>query len=408
MTEERGSTFADILRKIGKQFKFAAALTVLLTALLTLAIVFWYDPLVTEYSRSFFISFPGSESQKYPDGTAFYYHDLISEESLMRLKNGGDARFSSIDVGKIISEDAISIETDETMTDHFTVKVKGSFFQNADSVNAFLFAVANLAKQYAVEKAASVDFSLDEDIFESADYANRIELLALQRDSIVAQYDEWIAFYKESFPILGKTLANHRAEAVITFSEGLQSSLSEELTKNGYVPLDRLEERKASLQAEYDGNMRKIEELKKALPVAGAFVPALLAESSVTANTLDLSEMLASLIARNVEIESQISELTTEKVQAFEEKLSAAFQAQQKVSVSANRVSKALYENARVDPITAQAKREGGLGLAPALVCAFAVSAVLSCICAYLLALRAERRSPEPPEERADAAEKTD
>lgn len=373
--EEEGVTFAEIAKAIKRRLLLTVAVTLALTAAFVLAVVFLLDPIISSYSIEFTLTYPASDTQKFPDGSPFYYQDIISRDNLMEVRNA-DGAFARLNVDKMIARDGISIEAEKSAgeeavyTGHYTLTVKASYFADRAQATSFLCEVARRPVNRAIQMARSIDYSLDETTFGNADFAGRIELLAQQRENILGQYEAWISLYRGSYVVSGKTLVNHRADVAVLFGEETESALLEELETNGYVPLDRIDERKQQLLAEYEENVKKIEELKSAM----AGVPAVIgvketSKAQETTSPLDLSQTLASLIVRNVQIQSRLSALTPENVQAFEARLTDAYQKLQNAAQNVQSVGSALFEQeARVYYSTTLAETRGGLNIAFAIV----------------------------------------
>ena len=81
---------------------------VLFAAALILLFAFVVNPLGRSYSMEFYLTYPGSDLLKYPDGSSFSYRELISLEALASVK-ASDERFGSVDTVKMVQEDGISI-----------------------------------------------------------------------------------------------------------------------------------------------------------------------------------------------------------------------------------------------------------------------------------------------------------
>lgn len=424
MSEESGLSFGEIFMAVRKKFKYVLLATVAFAALFCIAVEFLYNPLACSYEISFVLSYPASDTQKYPDGTPFYYRDIITLDEMQKAI-GEDGRFDGIDVKKMTENDDITItpeirEVGNTLveTSRYMISVKSSYFGSRDLATAFLYAVARYPRRNVIRKAENINFMLDESTFTSADFEDRIDLLARQRESILAQYDEWIELYRESYSVSGITLVNYRSEAEIAFSSTLQNSLLNELETNGYVPLSELPSRLKVLNAEKAENELKIAALKAALSLGTpAFAPTAYSNKEIDESDsvhssviveqqpLDLSEMLASLIARNVQIDSQLSVLTEANVTAFETRLKEVFDrmnGEEGIAASVRAVGKGLYEEeTRVTFDTSQVIRRGGIGLALNIVCGIVFGFLVSCVGACIAVLPKRKRAAEPvPEEK--------
>lgn len=410
---EAGVTFGEILKAIKRRIWLVAGATVALTALIVLSVVFWWNPSVGAYSLTFGLAYPDSDSLKYPDGTPFYYQEIVSLDNLVKAKES-DGRFAGINVERLYEKDGISVTmTQSADTERkerkYVLSAKASYFSGKTAATEFLRALARQAVLRAVESAKEISYALDQSAFAGADFEGKIALLVRQKEDLLARYDEWIALYSGSYTVAGKTLINHRAEVDVLFGTATQEALLDELETNGYVSSELLEAKRKALEAEKAENAAKIEALKAALkeaPAAASFtVGSLSASASASATAqqlpLDLSETLAALLVRNVQIDGQLGALTEENVAAFAEKLNATYLELQERADKAQAVGTALYEQeARVHFESAQAAESGGVNVFLAVVGGFVLSLFVVCIvvCATELSKRRKQTAQEKTE----------
>ncbi len=376
-----------------------ALITAVCTAAIVLAAAFGYNPAKETYSLSFHIAYPGSETMKYPDGTPFFYRDVISLASLRQARESGEWT-AAVDVETLSRRGDISIAaereelaggTDQVL---YTVTVKSSYFRSRAAATAFLQAVANVPVAAVRAMAEETDFRLGEALFEGAGFGDRIGLLAGQRENILGQYDEWIERYGGDRSVAGNTLRNLRAQAALLFDADTQSALKGELGTNGYASAASVSERIIALETEQRMNEEKIDALLGLLQRADG---ALTAESG---SSEDTSAMLASLAVRNVEIRSELEALQADDyaaaVSRFEEKLRAEYAALDGAATTVREVASALYEQtSRVSYATAEAECAGGMDLVcvgiGGCLLSFAAACAIVCCAVFL-----KRRKPSP------------
>lgn len=391
--EERGITFAEIGQVIKRRWLPILLATLLLTALLAAAFLFVFNPHSADYVMTFTISYPGSETFKYPDGSPFYYRDVISAAALTEAKNS-DGRFSKVNVDKMVEEDDILLEPlleeqNGVMieTGKYTLSVSSSYFTNKATATAFLRAVGNVTVKKIHEKAASVNYLIDYEVFDTANYEDRLTLLAEQKNMLLEQYDEWIGYYREGYSVAGKTLRNHRAEVAVAFGTATQEELLSELKTCGYVSAAQIEARASKLREEKAANEAKLAALKQALgEISAPLARTALSSEEVrtSAEQMDLSETIAALIVRNVEIDGELEALTPERVSAFETRIQNEYNKLKEGAETIRAVSVALYDQeTRVIFSTSRAEREGGTSLllvgAGGLVLFFLASVAVAC-----------------------------
>ena len=232
---EEGLTAGELGRMIVKRLWIVILAAIAVAALLTAAFAFVINPLGRDYSMEFYLTYPGSDTLKYPDGSSFSYRELISPEALASVK-ASDERFGSIDTVAMVEKDDISITAEYAavggeymLTGNYTIAVAGKYFSSRDTAQAFIRGIARQAVENVMEKASAIDYSIDEGVFSEASFEDKLSLLEGERESILAAYDEWIEEYRASYSVGGKSLSAYRAEAAVSCGAGELRSLREEL-----------------------------------------------------------------------------------------------------------------------------------------------------------------------------------
>ena len=379
---------------------------VLFAAALILLFAFVVNPLGRSYSMEFYLTYPGSDLLKYPDGSSFSYRELISLEALASVK-ASDERFGSVDTVKMVQEDGISItaayvdaEGEYKLTGSYTVVSAGKYFSSRDTAQAFIRGIAERAVSDILEKAASIDFSIDDEVFAEASFDDKIVLLEEQRGSILASYDEWMEEYRASYSVGGKTLSAYRAEAAVSCASSTLRSLREELQSCGYVSLEEMNVRLEELEREYSLNEDKIAALRETLDS--------LPEGSGSGTSADgsVAQMIAELVVRNVQIKNEMSALNENDITAFEGKMQKMYSSMQTAAENLRSVTVALYEQeATVHFMTYRAVVSGDTSLAlvavAGLVLGFLIAAIVVCRIEYGKEKRAAAQNADTPSEDA-------
>ena len=379
---------------------------VLFAAALILLFAFVVNPLGRSYSMEFYLTYPGSDLLKYPDGSSFSYRELISLEALASVK-ASDERFGSVDTVKMVQEDGISItaayldaEGEYKLTGSYTVVIAGKYFSSRDTAQAFIRGIAERAVSDILEKAASIDFSIDDEVFAEASFDDKIVLLEEQRGSILASYDEWMEEYRASYSVGGKTLSAYRAEAAVSCASSTLRSLREELQSCGYVSLEEMNVRLEELEREYSLNEDKIAALRETLDS--------LPEGSGSGTSADgsVAQMIAELVVRNVQIKNEMSALNENDITAFEGKMQKMYSSMQTAAENLRSVTVALYEQeATVHFMTYRAVVSGDTSLAlvavAGLVLGFLIAAIVVCRIEYGKEKRAAAQSTDTASEDA-------
>lgn len=389
-----GVTVGELFGMIGKHIRAVIVTTVLFALAVTLLVAFVINPFGRYYSMEFYLSYPGSETMKYPDGSTFSYRELVSADALESVRSS-DERFGSVDVGKMVEEDDVSITAEFSLTGEtyvptgsYTITVQGKYFSSRETAQAFIRKLAEHAQESIIDKAASIGYAVDEEVFADASYEDKIALMKEQRESIFSAYDEWIAEYRAGYSVSGKTLSAYRAEALVSCGLGALVSLQEELEQYGYVPLDEMQSRIAELQNEKILNETKIEALRDEF-----------GSGSSSASDSAVAEMIAELVVRNVQIDSEITALTEENITSFDARVNDQFKSLQTAANNLKSVTAQLYrQETKVHFATNRAVITGDTSLAVVAVAGVVFGAIIACIVVCCIEYRRGKRAEEKKE----------
>lgn len=402
-THEEGVTIGEVCRMTIRHIWAVLLSSVAFAAALTLLFAFVVNPLGRQYSMSFYFSYPGSETLKYPDGSSFSYREFVSLEALSTAK-ASDERFGSIDVEKMIREDDISVTAEFVTVDdvyrqtgNYTLVVEGKYFSSRETAQAFIRAVAQTAVDNVQQKAGSIGYTIDENVFGEASFEDKIALLREESETILSTYDEWISEYRAGYSVGGKALSSYRAEAAVACGSSVLDSLQDELETCGYVPLDEMDARITELQREKMLNEEKIEALREMLDG--------LSSSSDPAETVQA--MIAALTVRNVQIESEVDSLNEANIVAFDARINAQYDRLQTAAKTLKAVSVALYEQeTAVHFSTYRAVVSGDISLPVVAVGAFIVGFIIAVIVACSVEIKRTRKQEAEALETPEAHEK--
>ena len=410
--QAEGVSVNELWGMLVKHIWAALLAAVLFAAALILLFAFVVNPLGRSYSMEFYLTYPGSDLLKYPDGSSFSYRELISPEALASVK-ASDERFGSVDTSKMVQEDGISItaayvdaEGEYKLTGSYTVVIAGKYFSSRDTAQAFIRGIAERAVSDILEKAASIDFSIDDEVFAEASFDDKIVLLEEQRGSILASYDEWMEEYRASYSVGGKTLSAYRAEVAVSCASSTLRSLRGELESCGYVSLEEMNVRLEELEREYSLNEDKIAALRETLDS--------LPEGSGSGTSADgsVAQMIAELVVRNVQIKNEMSALNENDITAFEGKMQKMYSSMQTAAKNLRSVTVALYEQeTTVHFMTYRAVVSGDTSLALVAVAGrvlgVLIAAIVVCRIEYGKEKRAAAQNADTPSEDAPSGNGT-
>lgn len=352
---EAGLSLADFWSAIKKRIWLVLGTAAACAIAAVLIFMFVLNPRMERYQMAFTLSYIGSENRKYPDGAPFYTQDFISLEHLARAK-ASDAGFAQIDLETILEKDDIEIEY-RADQGRYVLSIKRSYFENSKQATEFLRAVAEVPAMIVKEKGSFDWQTIDEKVYESASFEDKLSLLSAQRDSLLGIYDGWIEALHENYMVGGKTLNVYRTETAVIFGDALREEMTLELKKYGYKSLEELPGRLVELQAEKNLNESKLENLT-------ALLEHMLERQETATSAESVSEMIAELIVRNLEIDSEIEWLNEENTSAFGVRIDAEYNKLAAAGETLSGIAKELYQHeTRMFFYTSSAETEGGMSL---------------------------------------------
>ena len=391
--EDGGVSLHTIWRVLKKKLWWITCVSLIVALGSVLLVHFAINPATSYYQIEFTMKYPASESMKYPDGTPFYYQDMVLLSSLEKAKES-DERFANVDVAKMAAKDGITVKEKYGT---YTLKVLKSYFKDQTTATTFLRTVAQLPTTTAKQKAGEIDYALDEKIFGDSGFEDRIDLLEQQKQSILAQYDEWINSYRGNYSVSGKTLKNYRTEVAVVLSDSLRNELLDELTQKGYVTMDRLEGKIEQLEADLKTVNDMYEEVSKL--------------ASDAQNSEAYEEVLSTLVMRKMELQKQYDTLTAKdaenKIKEFEAKISIEYEKLSKAAATVKGVATELFEQeSRTTFSSTMAEISGGTNLFVVGLGVFI--AVFLLVCAVVCGAEGPKVQRAIDEARAKKEEKTD
>lgn len=424
--KNEGVAVSEVMHLIGRKIWYILGAAAVFTVLAVLLLVYVICPLFTSYSLDFRLVFPTEGDAVYPDGSPFFYQDMISSSFLSEAK-ASDPKFSGIDAEKMLKNGDITIVA-ETVTENnvikytgrYTVSVKGSYFGDGDLAQAFIEAIANVPVNLMRNAAENVKYDSEKEIFESAPFEERIALLGQEKENLLAVYDGWIDIYSETFSVringengvVIKRLKDFRDSVSALFGESVRKELENELEFGGYYSGD-LAAYTAQLKLEYAQNEAEIERIREAIGNNAARGGVLSASEGsgdgYTAQPLNLSQRLAELINRNIRIDHWVNAsgnvenptLTEENVTRFAARLAEEFEKLNSEAKQLTNVIGAIYARGMSAHFDAQkATSSGEPGVVIGGVVSFIVSFAVGTIAVY--AIESKKKKQKAAEETAD------
>ncbi len=405
--KREGITIGEVFRIIKKHIWFVLGATLLFAAAAVLLIEFIINPMIATYSMDFHYVFPRQDSGSYPDGTPFFFQEIVTPDALKDARET-NRDFEGIDVetmsrrgGIAIEAETFSVQEVEEYTGRYTVTVDASYFDNEGQAESFIRAVAEVPVRKMKEIAKGLSYTVAESTFNSAPFEERLRLLADLKESLLLVCGQWISCYSENYnvritesdgKVSARRLRDYRDNVVVLYGESVQRELKNELEFGGYYFGD-LEAYKEQLRKEYERNKKEI----------GAIDPS--------------SDRWTELNTRNIQIDEWINAsgtegreptLTEENIAAYAARLSAEFQKlNQQAEVLAG-VTAAIYQNGTFARFYSEkVTSSGGIGLLLGAVCSLVLAFLVAGCLGYALEMRA-RKKAALQEETADGGDETE
>ena len=247
--EEGGISIGEIFRVIFSRKWLVLIITAVIAVAGTLGIYFGMNNSKREYVASFVLNLPGDDKTQivytYPDGTQFYYSDLVSAEILKEVK-ASDSAFDDIQVEAMANEGNISIvrtENQQKTEVVYTINVKANYFKNKEVARRFITKLANVPGSHLAEMNISYDLYIDR-AKSAIDYETEINNLLNQVNYIVKQYNTLISSVGDVAVENGKTLSYYKQglTAYVDEQKVLSNLLTEVQDKN-YLKSEELIEK---------------------------------------------------------------------------------------------------------------------------------------------------------------------
>ncbi|MDE6411285.1 MAG: hypothetical protein K2L02_01960 [Clostridia bacterium] len=417
--EEGGVSIKEIFRIIGKKIWYVLAGTLAVTLAAVLIFMFAINPAKQSKSMDFEINYPASAEEKYPDGAAFNYRDIVSRGVIENAKKK-DEKFASIDVDKLYKDkDGITISASRKSENEnyvYTISLKTSYFSGVD-MEDFILQIGESFKDFIKGKAQDLDFKINS--FEDTSYRNQLDLLKSKKEALVKEYGKWIKKYGEGRIVNGKSFGDLLNDVTTAFDDNAFSFIENTITVSGYeyfnkdVTAKAIQDRIDFLNAEKRLLIKKLEKLNGTNTASGYAVVKQQGEDE-EGNTIiimppeDSSQAIAERLAV---IETQLDVLTDDEATVAqiaeygENNLTPYFNALNAQAETLKQVISSLYGSDTVLTFdTKNFRKEGDTSIVIVGVAVFVVSFLVLSVVAYFVgkksakAKKSESHSDKPLE----------
>lgn len=299
VVEQKEITFGRIIKVAFRNWKLFTPIALVVAAGCALGIHFGYNTMKGSYSSTFSYSSVDLSQEKYADGSAFYYRNLVSSSNLNKIKASNE-KYASIDIDKILDSNGISVSKDEEKKT-YTINLSYKFIKNGDVAKSFIKDIAESPLKQDADIVTNTSFDSALKSFDNAEtFEEQIKYLVRQADFLASSYD---AITKSAnLPLSVNELATTNKEKVnILIDSNYSKNMNYRISSNGYVKSYEAQEAKnyevtsSLLVEEKSLNTAKIDALEDEINNLGS-----------SAAIATLSQQMESLILRNQDIQYEV------------------------------------------------------------------------------------------------------
>lgn len=310
-------TFAEIINRIFLHKKLLVIMTLIITIVGTLIFGVLGNYLGKEYASTFYLEYPSSTTQTLPDGSKFYYTEIIDEENLIKVLSAKD-EYKGISASEL-SKDITIKEQKEIGADKqvvavaYTVSVKANYFKDEKTAKSFIKDLAALSLENVLKSVENIKHdNYISTINDVLSYDKKVDLLRSQINFIKDAYDQYIENYGD-VSVDGKLLSWYKNQIENFTLVNSISVLEADVKANAYAPKSEqlaaeIALQMSALKVEQDLNTKKIEALQ-------AEAEKLYGQANVQITEV-IYPRIATLLERNVTIEDELEILQRQKAHA--------------------------------------------------------------------------------------------
>ena len=428
--QEEGISLVSIIKVMFRRKLLLLCVTIGVGLVLTIAILFGYNKIKTNYSAEFTYSEPNLMEGKYVDGASFNYNSLITKANLLEIKNSND-KFKSVNVDKLLDNNAISInakytEAEEPKLISYTINASSKYFSSNNQAKEFVKSIVETATRINSDKILHLNFS---NYFESYDAADTLDVklnyLKKQYELINKQYLDLIELYSNYvLKSSSKSLMSYYSSFSSTFflTDYSVDTLYSSLLNNVYVldydtRKDEYVDYARTYKALYETNQKKINEYKKIITDLLAVLP------DAKKDSLDISMYnteLSNAVLENIDYEKMVEyydnvllidptdpnyESFNKESHDFEKKLdSSKKKLQEQTDIFEDLYIEVLNDNNNAYYLNSNVIKENGNIKTPiAIIASLALGFIIGCVVNLVLDYNKINEAPKKKEEEIKA-----
>lgn len=311
---EKTLSFSDIWNVLKKKIWIILAVSAVAAIVAGLVVMFAVNKKSETYTASFEIDYPDYSEEINPDGSKFFFTDMLTDDVLSTAKQS-DKLFSSVDIDDLVVGKDIKISRSQ-VTDSsnkaidgrylYKIVISAKYFSNDELAGKYLEAVANAMLDEVKSKIDGMSFDAYLKTAQNlTSYSDKLSYFSKSRTAILEKYDELIekygTFYTVNIQNEKKSLADLRSEAE---QNDKYTLLSRQLSVGGYlsdVSADKENELLVSLKGyliNHSDNVKKINYYKEILADSSSKISATDSDVFYTA--------IKTIVDSNVSIERTI------------------------------------------------------------------------------------------------------
>ena len=301
MEEAKEITFGRVLKVAFGRWQLLVPVTLAVGAACFLGIKFGYNTMKGSYSSTFSYSSADLSQEKYADGSALDYRNLISYDNLNNIKSS-DEKYSSIDIDAIREGNGIKISKDEEKKT-YSVTLAYKYVKDTKIAKSFINDIASSALKKDVDIVNNNSFDSALVLFDDTDtFEKQIKYLARQASFLTSSYDTIASTAGLPISVGEQATANKEKVGLISDSS-FERTMNYRISSNGYVKdytsaeAKSLSITKDELLNEQGRNELKIQDLENEINTK-------ISTDKITITSL--SQQLESLLMRQKDIDYEV------------------------------------------------------------------------------------------------------
>lgn len=231
--QQKEITFGRVLKVAFGRWKLLIPVVAAVAAGTFVGIKFGYNTFKGSYTSTFSYSSADLTQEKYADGSALDYRNLISYDNLNKVK-ALDEKYSSIDIDAIREGNGIKISEDKEKKT-YTVTLAYKYVRNTAVAKSFMNDIASSALTKDIDIVNNNSFDSALVLFDETDtFEKQIKYLVRQANFLTSSYDTIAS--TAGLPIsVGEQATANKEKVGLIIDSSFERTMNYRISSNGYV-----------------------------------------------------------------------------------------------------------------------------------------------------------------------------